>query len=240
MFKKSIIKIMVVVLVIAGALTMYSPSLADTHVPSAEILGLPPNVSCTGGSYDVPVDYQFVYYTNIVGYMAVEGIGVVDGYDQVSNRTDTGTYGLYATFNVPTGTKITVQLTTYYTIDGIGISYVSTLVFECGTGKLRSLVSIAKPRYHANNNGMIQISQAQAQPVYVSPNGEVVRTSDGEELWIPQDYDNNGSDTYLIQSLSEIDGRTWVEITLGELGEYVWVPLDQVTLLRVDESAALE
>lgn len=87
------------------------------------------------------------------------------------------------------------------------------------------------------NNGMIQINATQAQPVYESAGGGVVRIG-VDELWLPNDADGNGYDTYLIQDTEVIDGRTWVAITLGTESAYgnVWVPLDQVTLLRIDSS----
>ncbi len=80
--------------------------------------------------------------------------------------------------------------------------------------------------------GMISISTAQAQPVYESADGGVVRNADGKELWLPSDYDGNGFDTYLVLSSVDMDGTTWLEIFIGNGSANVWVPLDGVTVIE--------
>ncbi len=80
--------------------------------------------------------------------------------------------------------------------------------------------------------GTISISVSQAQPVYESPSGGVVRDGGGHELWLPQDFDGNGSDTYLIISSAEIDGENWFEIWIGDAGSTVWVPAANVTVVE--------
>ncbi len=84
------------------------------------------------------------------------------------------------------------------------------------------------------NAGMIQISTSQAQPVYEDAGGGLVRV-EGQELWLPHDFDGNGFDTYLVQSTQEVDGRTWVEISLADKYPNVWVPLDMVTISALEE-----
>ncbi len=80
--------------------------------------------------------------------------------------------------------------------------------------------------------GMISISTSQAQPVYESAGGDVVRDGSGNELRLPQDYDGNGFDTHLVMSSTEIDGQLWYEIWIGGQGTTVWLPADNVTVVE--------
>ena len=80
--------------------------------------------------------------------------------------------------------------------------------------------------------GMISISASQAQPVYESAGGGVVRDTDGNELWLPQDYDGNGYDTHLVMSSTEIDGQIWYQLWIGNTSGMVWVPADKVTIVE--------
>lgn len=90
-------------------------------------------------------------------------------------------------------------------------------------------VAAAQPKAQV---ATISISVAQAQPVYESPRGNVVRDASGSELWLPNDFDGSGSDTHLVMSSAEIDGRTWYEIWIGASGSTVWVPADKVTAVE--------
>ena len=64
--------------------------------------------------------------------------------------------------------------------------------------------------------------------VYGDPEGEPAKLSDGTVIVLPQDYDNNGFDTYIVTEVRTVNGRVWVSIFLGNTS-FVWVPLDQVT-----------
>lgn len=77
--------------------------------------------------------------------------------------------------------------------------------------------------------GMIQIDQFQAQPAYDAPGGNIAYDQNGD-IWLPHDFDNSFADTYIVTSTTVVDGRTWVEIFLGNK-DFVWVPLDTVTPL---------
>jgi hypothetical protein len=77
------------------------------------------------------------------------------------------------------------------------------------------------------NLGLIMITAAQAQPVYQSAAGELIRVN-GADLWLPTDADNSGFDTYVVADVEHVDGRHWVGIFLGS-EDWGWVPLDEVT-----------
>ena len=64
---------------------------------------------------------------------------------------------------------------------------------------------------------------------YGSPGGEPARLSNGAVIVLPQDYDGNGFDTYVVTDSTVIDGETWVSIFLGN-ESFAWVQLSQVHL----------
>ncbi len=80
--------------------------------------------------------------------------------------------------------------------------------------------------------GLISISVGQIQPIYESAGGSVVRDTDNNEVRLPQDYDGNGFDTYLVMSSTEIDGHLWYQIFIGDGASLVWVPADNVTIVE--------
>lgn len=76
--------------------------------------------------------------------------------------------------------------------------------------------------------GLVQISVSQAQPVYESPSGNVIRNADFSEMWLPHDFDGNGYDTYVVTDVIDVDGVPWVGIFLGSQS-FGYVPLSGVT-----------
>ena len=76
--------------------------------------------------------------------------------------------------------------------------------------------------------GLVQINTTQAQPVYESAGGGVIRNTDGSELWLPNDADHNGFDTYIVTEVVEIDGAYWIGLFLGN-EQWGYVPLAGVT-----------
>lgn len=78
----------------------------------------------------------------------------------------------------------------------------------------------------------IAISAAQAQPVYESAGGNVVRDTNGQEIWLPQDFDGNGFDTHLVMSSIDLDGQVWYEIFIGDGLATVWIPADNVSVIE--------
>lgn len=77
------------------------------------------------------------------------------------------------------------------------------------------------------NVGTVLIRTTNPQPVYEAPGGGLVRVG-VDELWLPNDADGSGYDTYTVTSIEQLDnGEVWVEIFLGS-AKFVWVPLDNV------------
>ena len=64
---------------------------------------------------------------------------------------------------------------------------------------------------------------------YGSPGGEPARLSNGTIIVLPQDYDGNGFDTYVVTDSTVVDGETWISIFLGN-ESFAWVQLSQVHL----------
>ncbi len=105
----------------------------------------------------------------------------------------------------------------------------------CGALPLLSPYSFAPaPSFYVPNVGLVKIDTSSPQPVYEDPAGSVVRNPNGSELWIPQDYDGNGYDTYTVTDMLEVDGAYWIQIFLGS-EHFVWVPLANVTVLELAE-----
>ncbi len=101
-----------------------------------------------------------------------------------------------------------------------------------GVGDWEFSIAYAIAPQPAPQIGMIMISVAQAQPVYDSAAGNIVRDAGGHELWLPQDFDGNGFDTHLVISTKEINGQTWYQIWIGDGANLVWVPADNVTVIE--------
>lgn len=83
---------------------------------------------------------------------------------------------------------------------------------------------------NAPNNGMLQISVAQTQPIYDSAGGAVIQLPSGEPLLLPHDYDGNGFDTHIITAKGTVAGVTWYGIFIGN-DTWVWLPSTNVTVL---------
>ena len=126
--------------VFAFVLVLALPLVAQAGpVPSAEFLGPPSELSCTGGSYAVPTQYNLEpTFDRVVGSLSVPGVGVVAAYDQTGDRTDLGSYNFVTgAFSVPSGTPITAKITTYAdaTMTSPAV-YECLLIWQCGTGTL--------------------------------------------------------------------------------------------------------
>lgn len=88
--------------------------------------------------------------------------------------------------------------------------------------------STTTPAFDVPHQGLVKISVNQSQSVYDAPAGSVIRNADGSELWLPNDADNNGSDTYIVTESIEVDGAVWLGIFLGN-DQWGYVPLSGVT-----------
>ncbi|MBZ0315969.1 MAG: hypothetical protein K8L91_06090 [Anaerolineae bacterium] len=82
------------------------------------------------------------------------------------------------------------------------------------------------------NYGEVKLDTGQHQPAYVNPGGgEIIRGSNGADVWLPADADGSGYDTYVVTDAVEMDGEVWIAVWLG--GEnYGWLPLSGVTPTR--------
>ncbi len=200
---------------------------ASSVVPSAEITGVPDNVSCTGGGNPlVPMIYNIPDPAAVVGTMVVNGVGTVSSFDQVtSGLVTTGPYGFApSAFDVPSGTHITDTITTYNTADKAdGVSYQCILVYECGTGTLVSL-----------NCAEESVPEAEApgcDATLAIPSGSAVGlfVADAPVLWEPSATATTG--------LTVAAGKTfWVtgQDASGQFRQiilqckFVWVPFNAV------------
>jgi hypothetical protein len=90
--------------------------------------------------------------------------------------------------------------------------------------------TVAAVPQHIPHIGTVMITTSQAQPVYQSPAGQVIRDSAANEIWLPNDANNDGFDTYVVTGVRSVDGEIWLSIYLGSQ-IWGWVPLDAVTPL---------
>ena len=81
------------------------------------------------------------------------------------------------------------------------------------------------------NKGEIMITSEMSQFGYGSPAGEPARTASGAGVWLPNDIDGNGFDTYVVTGQTEVDGEVWLSIFIGN-ETWVWVPQSTVIVLR--------
>ena len=75
----------------------------------------------------------------------------------------------------------------------------------------------------------IRINAGSNVPAYDGPAGSQVKLLNGRDVFLPQDYDGNGYDTYVVTDTAVVDGVTWYSIFLGN-EEFVWVNGSQVIL----------
>ncbi len=116
---------------------------AASIVPSVEIQGSVPNV-CNASHLALPVFWNVTANSSDSSTMSVQGVGTVFTLtENHSAQIATGTYPLApVSYNVAAGTPVTVTITTYNGKNQTGgISYSSTIVFDCTTGNIKSLKS---------------------------------------------------------------------------------------------------
>jgi hypothetical protein len=123
---------------------------ASTVDPSLEITGSTSGICDNSGGTLNPQIPTLLTYSSLSSdeaEMSIAGVGVVaTGQEDLPFFPvveDSGTYGLLpSVYSVPAGTEVTVTITTYND-SGLtgGVSYVSTIVFDCDTGEIISLVS---------------------------------------------------------------------------------------------------
>jgi hypothetical protein len=226
------IKLLLGALLVVGTITATLPSQAADHAPSIEITGVPTDVSCTGGSPSVPVYVNLPEFASDKARMEVDGVGVVSTYAENTPIFMGATfYGIPpAAFSVPSGTHITITITTYNGPgQSGGASYYSTLIYECGTGTLINLENlIAVPDSERPGADLVPIpSEAvvgtftSSTPLYFDDDAGSATDSmmdAGKTLWV---LGVNASGTYYQVLLS---GKMyWVPVgTIGPTYDEVW------------------
>lgn len=80
------------------------------------------------------------------------------------------------------------------------------------------------------NLGEVLISTSDPTPVYESAGGGLVRVG-VNELWLPQDNDGNGFDTYVVTDIQVVGDEVWAALFIGS-DTWVWVPFAAVTPLN--------
>lgn len=76
--------------------------------------------------------------------------------------------------------------------------------------------------------GQVRVS-APGTRLYQTPGGGVVRDSNGDEIWVPNQTAHDPSqDTYDVLDQMEVDGTTWVSIFVGDAARSVWIPIGGV------------
>lgn len=123
---------------------------ASTVDPSIEITDSTSGICDNSGGTLNPQIPTLLTYSSLSSdeaEMSIDGAGVVaTGQEDLPFFPvveDAGTYGFApSVYSVPSGTEVTVTITTYND-SGLtgGVSYVSTIVFDCDTGEIISLVS---------------------------------------------------------------------------------------------------
>ena len=152
------------------------------------------------------------------------------------------TYGLYVTDASGTGINYTNGANTFANADiqidlGVGVAYPfgstfsprswnGTIYYEYGTAVVPPVAVTVLNVPHVDD---IRINAGSNVPAYDGPAGSQVKLLNGRDVFLPQDYDGNGYDTYVVTDTAVVDGVTWYSIFLGN-EQFVWVNGSQVIL----------
>jgi hypothetical protein len=98
----------------------------------------------------------------------------------------------------------------------------------------RRVVESSTPRPLVPNFGIVEISAANPQYIYQTPDGAEIHDGHGHWLQVPEDEDGSGADTFIVTSVRTIRGEKWLGIYVGTL-RWAWVPLAGVTPLTYIE-----
>lgn len=124
-------------------------------------------------------------------------------------------------------THYPINLSTTSTLGGspfAGLTgVVDAVVFDTASG-----IVLAVP-----NHGLIQIGTGSPLRTFQSPSDGVVRLSDSSELWLPQDADGNGFDTFVVTDIRTYNDQTWLALWNGS-NQYLWVLYDASVILIVE------
>lgn len=81
------------------------------------------------------------------------------------------------------------------------------------------------------NNGEVLIRTSNPVMAYQAPNAGPVRNAAGGELFLPNDADGNGFDTYLLSNIYTYNGELWLQIFIGG-NNYIFVLAENVEITR--------
>ena len=153
-----------------------------------------------------------------------------------------------ASFPIPAGTPVLLRLGFLNFFQTEIVSMTEVLVDGCDTGNIISINNCDSLPYTGGpsacpmaampapigypNTGEFSISTASPVMAYDSAGGSPVRVADGAALFLPNDADGNGFDTYVITGSSEINGVLWYGFFMGNYDQYLWVMADDVTRTR--------
>jgi hypothetical protein len=123
-----------------------APGATAAQLPSIELLPKQPTLagSCSGGTFDVNTFINVTEVASADVIVTAPGVGTVEEFTDETG-TNIGPFnGVYPTFQIkpfggglPPNTKITITVTTYSGPNRTGsVSFVSTIVFDCTTGKV--------------------------------------------------------------------------------------------------------
>lgn len=195
---------------VSGEYFASCPRAADQTGPSGCTVFYWTNMSDFGGGAAPDTEAILYHYSGEIVFQ-YNGAGVMDGGKTIGIQNDGASIGLTHSCNPETvGPGVAVC---FYSPD-----YVAPAVGGINVPQI----------------GMIRIDAWQAQPAYVSPSGEIIKTAAGAEIYLPADYDSNGYDTYVVTASTVVDGRTWYSIFLGN-ESFAWVPADMVQAISYIE-----
>jgi hypothetical protein len=123
-----------------------APGTAAVQLPSIELLPEQPTLAgtCSGGTFDVNTFINVTEVASADVTVTAPGVGTIEEFTDETG-TNIGPFnGVYPTFQIkpfggglPPNTKITISITTYSGPNRSGsVSFVSTIAFNCTTGKL--------------------------------------------------------------------------------------------------------
>jgi hypothetical protein len=122
------------------------PGTTAAKLPSIELLQEQPTLAgtCSGGAFDVNTFINVTGAASAAVTVTAPGVGTIEEFTDETG-TNIGPYNaVYPTFQIkpfggglPPNTKITITITTYTGPNRTGsVSFVSTIVFNCTTGKV--------------------------------------------------------------------------------------------------------
>lgn len=181
---------------------------------------------CLNGLYFTgTADISEVLNRDIESYILRGHVGTLINIEAQGNTHIFTSVGETATFFIayPDTTFVVGEDVTYTAFANDGSGY--------GGGQFATVQDCTvSPPLAVPHLGLVQIDVSQAQPAYDAPAGSIIRDSIGTEIYLPNDADHNGFDTYVVSDIVEIEGVYWIGLFLGN-NNLGYVPLNGVTTL---------